>query len=174
MRNVDLQHPLYKKVFQNVFKSLQLSSLYVLYYDLDWSKDEILEYQATLQKVDEDVKSKKLTEREILEHNEQSINFDCVKENEQLPYRFKMKMCDVQYKQKMIATVGAATDSSAGIHLAFAVYTLSRYYHFDREQIMKWYNHLIEFCKLYVNGMTDKHVLQYFEQECQLHITEED
>lgn len=170
--NASKTHPLYGQTFQAMFISLQLCSAYVLYYDLDWDRDKVIEYQEILEKIDADVKKGTLTEREMITFVKDEIGFDCYKENQRLPYRTKAKMCKVKFKPKMVGTFSIGIDDSAGSHLAFSTYILCRYYDFNRKQIDEWYGYLIDFCELYKDGLTDDHVLEYFRKIAEIDIKE--
>lgn len=164
--------PLYKDAFYEVFKSMQLSAAYVLYYDIDFSKEEVEEFQSKLSVHSDESCNHEISEKELAAEFVSSLEFDCEKEADNFPLRVKLKMYGKKYKQKDVITVLTAATHAVSTYLILSIYTLTKDYEFDSVQIRDWFNHLVEFCRLYADGLTDAHVLQYFKQECDLEITE--
>lgn len=163
---------IYKRIFCNVFRALQLSGLYVLYYDLDWTESEIKEFGANLIEINRLNISGEIKLSEMRETICTITGVDCVEENDKFPYRTKIKMCDLSIRPKFSHILGISADDATEAYLELAFYTLVDKYEFDGDQLRDWVSHLKDFCKLYTQGMTDKHVLEYFEKEVGMTITE--
>lgn len=172
-RTVNKNSSLYKDVFYEVYKSMQLSSAYVLYYDIDLSKEELQDFNKKFCEHDQEDSDHKISEREIKSSILEEIGFDCKKESLNFPYRAKLKMYGKKTSSKTIATVSVAASNAVELYFTLCIYTLRTDYHFDIHQIMIWYEKLKEFARLYGDGLTDDHVFKYFMQECELECYEE-
>lgn len=172
MITVNKFSPIYRKAFYDVFKSMQLSGHYVLFYDMDFEKEWIVKFQSQCAEVNEEIQKKELHEADMEKFLKEEIGFDCKEYNKNFPYRTKVKMCEVQYKQKDSPSISAACNDACHLYFVLAAYTLVKKKDFTIDQLDTWYDKLIEFCYLYVTGMKDKHVFKYFEQEVDLKITE--
>lgn len=164
---------IYRNAFYNVFKSMQLSGSYVLYYDLDWSKEELINFQSECTDINHEITGHTLHERDMEETIKKKTGFDCRKKNSEFPYAYKMKMCDLKYPQKQTPTVATAVNDACGVYFILAGYTLVTRHNYTYDQLIEWYEKLKSFCWLYVTGMKDSHVFKYFSQEVGLEITED-
>lgn len=162
----------YTASFYDVFKSMQLSGAYVLYYELDWSKNQVIEFHNYLTKHSKENEDGKIKVNDIISIV-RKIGFDCREETSKFPYRTKLKMYESRYNKRDIVLVSTGADDAVGVYITLAAYTLMKNYNFDQSQLNLWCEKLKEFCKLYTEGMKDKHVLKYFDQECNLKITED-
>lgn len=172
-KNINKNSSIYKDAFYEVYKSMQLSSAYVLYYDIDFSKEELQDFNKKFVGHDEEDRNHKISEIEIKNTILQELNFDCRKESLNFPYRTKLKMYGKKTTSKTITTISTAASNAIELYLALCIYTLRKDYHFDIDRIQIWYQKLKEFTKLYGDGLTDDHVFKYFIQECELECHEE-
>ena len=171
--NVNRNSNLYKDACYEVYKSMQLSSAYVLYYDIDFSKEELQEFNKKFTKHDEEDSEHKISEIEIRNTILEELDFDCKKESVNFPYRAKLKMYGKKTTSNTITTVSVAASNAVELYLILCIYTLKNDYQFDAAKIQVWFDKLKEFAKLYGDGLTDEHVFKYFMQECELEIYEE-
>lgn len=112
-----------------------------------------------------------LVDREEVERHFKKVGFDCEEKASIFPYRAKVKMFGGKLKSKhdyalMLSCVNIAIES----YLVIAVYTLHKHYGFSWNDIPKWYNKCVEISELYSNGMTDKFVMQFLKDECDIDI----
>lgn len=173
LKRINKNSSIYKDAFYEVFKSMQLSSAYAIYYDMDFSKEELQEFSKNLARHDEEDRYHKISEGEIKENIIKELNFDCKKEALNFPYRAKLKMYGKKTTSKTIMTVSTAASDAVELYLILCIYTLRIDHQFDIIQIRKWYEKLKEFALLYADGLTDEHVFKYFIQECDLECYEE-
>ena len=164
----------YKSAFYEVFKSAQLSGDYVIYYDMDFSKEELKEFSRRLtlhnnEEVNHNIHLNDLR-TEILENYAFSAHLHAYK----FPYRAKLKMCGMKINTKNVVDFNAAATDALECYMLLVGHTLHVDYHFTRDQFTKWYKKFVDFCTLYADGLTDDHVFKYFMVECDLKITEED
>lgn len=164
---------LYKDVFYEVYKSMQLSGAYVLYYNIDLSKKELQDFNKKFCEHDQEDSDHKISEREIKSNILKELGFDCRKESLNFPYRAKLKMYGKKTSPKIITTVSVAASNAVELYLTLCIYTLRTDYAFDSAKIGIWYEKLKEFARLYGEGLTDEHVFKYFMQECELECYEE-
>lgn len=164
---------LYRDAFFEVFKSMQLSSAYTLYYDVDMSKEELQEFHKKLTIHNDEDLEHRLDKASIREEIKNKYQFDCTENATKFPFRVKMKMTGKHVKDTTLNTLTAAATDAIELFLTLAIYTMKTDYQFDKEKIYFWFMKLVAFCKLYADGLTDEHVLQYFMQECELEIYEE-
>ena len=90
--------------FWQTFKSMQMSCFYVLYYDIDFSKQKLKNYNEILRKNNEKIKNVS-TIRAEEERFIKNIGFDCEKEARNFPYRAKIRMYGKNPKQNQIKSV---------------------------------------------------------------------
>ena len=157
--------------FWQTFKSMQMSCFYVLYYDIDFSKQKLKNYNEILRKNNEKIKNVS-TIRAEEERFIKNIGFDCEREARNFPYRAKIRMYGKNPKQNQIKSVNSNMNDGIECYLVIAVYTLHYNYKFSGELIREWWNRMLDFSKNYVEGMNDDHVVKYFKQECDLDIAE--
>lgn len=157
-----------KNCYKETFWSMQLSSLYCLYYDIDFSKQKIRNFNKALTKHDEEARSRDIDLFEI-EHRFRKMGFDCEKEAIQFPFRAKVKMAGKIHTRDMDVAVHNINDAIE-TYLVLAIYTLRKNYHFSMDKIRQWWQCIRDFSINYATGMNDEHVIEYFIQECGLGI----
>lgn len=163
----------YQNAFYEVFKSAQLSGAYVIYYDIDFSKEELKNFSKKLIEHNTEEIDHKINLNYLRKLILEKYAFDVSKAAIAFPYRAKIKMYGKKTSSSDILTVTTACTDAVECYLLLAVYTLCIDYNFTQEQVVEWYEKFVEFCKLYADGLTDEHVFKYFIQECDLKITEE-
>jgi len=160
-----------EKTFSEVFYSMQLAAVYCLYYNMDFTKQKIKNFNSLLTKHNEEVTKMEIDIDEIEKKIEKMYNFKCYDEAYRFPLRAKMKMIPGKIKQSDMCLVFNKVNEAIEMYLVLAIYTLKKNYKFSGKQITEWWEYVKEFCKLYAEGMNDEHVIKYFEQECDLKIT---
>lgn len=163
---------IYKDAFYQVFKSIQLSGAYALYYDMDLSKEELLDFNKKMSAHNEEDLNHEINESVIEAKLITDHNFDCRKEACAFPYRAKIKMYGKKTNPKTIVSIRDAADSAIRLYLILAIYTLMKDYEYTIENVNLWVLKVKEFVKLYGDGLTDDHVFEYFMKECELEIEE--
>lgn len=171
---VDIQKrkALAENCFGEVFKSIQMTNLYVLYYIFDFSKQKIQNFNKIIRKHNTEYDLGIIKPQELEDKFKANIGFDCEKQAEKFPYRAKIKMYGKRLKTTQdydiaIKNINAAIET----YLILAVHTLHTNYKFSAKMIEVWWEECIKFSlDNYANGMKDEHVVQYFKQECDLDI----
>ena len=155
-----------------IFKSLQMANLYILYLEFDYSKQQIKNFNKRLHERCAEYKDDGSTMEEMKKKH-LNIGFDCTKEAVNFPYRVRRKMVDSRIvsmsdHMHLIASTNVAIET-------FLVLTLD-VLRYDRRlsgaDIKFWWEKYLEFAQLYADGLTDKHVEQYFDLECKLEFAE--
>lgn len=160
-------------VIHEVFKSIQLVAYYTLYYDQDFSKQQVKNFNKFLKKYNDEYKMHDIDALEELSNKlKENAGIDCRKMAVQFPYRPLMKLYGKPIKDMGIV-YNNAIDCLEGF-LLIGVHTLRKHYRFSADRIMEWWEQVIEFSRLYTEGLTDEHVIEYFMMECELEITEQE
>ena len=157
-------------VFHEVFKSMQLITYYVLYYDQDFSIQQVKNFNKFLAQHNEELRFHTNSVNKLEQIIKQNTGIDCEKMAKNFPYRVKMKLYGKKTKHPDVVYYNA-TDCIEDF-LIICIHTLRKNYRFSVTRINQWWEQVIEFSRLYVDGLTDEHVLKYFLQECGLEITE--
>ena len=158
-------------VRDKVFSSLQMTTYYTLYYDQDFSKQQVKNFNKFLKKYNEEFKlyeTEKL--KELDQKHKNNLGVDCWKMAVNFPHRPKMKLYGK--KTKHVDIVLQNTNECIEDYLLLCVFILHKHYRFSAARIKQWWEQVIEFSRLYVDGLTDEHVVKYFIQECNLKITD--
>lgn len=158
--------------FSGIFKSIQLAAVYCLYYNMDFTKQKVKNYNSILTRHNTEANNQEISVWEIEMDILKSVDFDCEKEAFQFPFRAKMKMAGKKIKPKDMAVAIQNINDALEVYLILSVYTLKKNYRFSNDQVKEWWDHVKDFCLLYAQGMHDEHVIEYFKQECDLVITE--
>ena len=166
------QTKLGEDVHCKVFKAIQLITYYVLYYDQDFSKQQLKNFNKFLKKHNEEMKMHDIKALvELDETLKRNVNIDCRKMAVEFPHRPKMKLYGKKTKDSIVV-LNNATDCIEDF-LLICIHTLRTNYKFSAKRINEWWEQVIEFSRLYTEGLTDEHVIKYFMQECELEITEQ-
>lgn len=174
MKQPNRNNATYEKAFYEVFKSAQLSGSYVIYYDIDFSKEELEDFSAKLIKHNREELNHTININMLRKFMLENFGFNTNEEIKKFPYRARIKMANTKTKPNMVLSVDIASKDALECYVLLAGYTLKKDFNFTKAQFMAWYNKLVEFCRLYSDGLTDKHVLEYFKMECNLTIEETD
>lgn len=158
-------------VNDRIFSSIQLAAYYTLYYDQDFSKQQIKNFNRFLRELNDEYKTYERSKVQKLSDDlKKNTGLDCRKMAVDFPYRIKMKMYGKPLGKDAMIVVNNATDCIEGF-LILGVTVLRRHYRFSAERIREWYGQMVEFTRLYVEGMKDSHVVEYFKLDCELEIT---
>lgn len=171
-KTINKSEKTYHDAFYEAFKSIQLSGAYTIYYELNFSKDELKEFNELLRKNNDKELQHVIQMKELESNIHANYNFDCVYAAAEFPYRAKLKMYGKKIIPKNVATIVAGTTDAIRFYLVLSIYTLVENYRFDEDMVKIFYEKLKEFCKLYADGLQNADVLKYFIQECDLKITE--
>lgn len=174
MNNAELKRRtnLANDVFSEVYKSLQLITYYVLYYNQDFSKQQIKNFNKFLNKYNEEMQLyEKNKLYELDQQFKDNLGIDCYKMAVNFPYRPKMKLYGKKTKNSDVVIVLKNANYCIEDFLILCIYTLRTNYKFSAQRISEWWEQVIEFSRLYAEGLTDEHILKYFMQECDLEIT---
>lgn len=174
MKPVNKRGCVYRNAFYEVFKSAQLSGAYTIYYDMDFSKEELQEFSNKLEEHNNEEINHNIHLADLRNFALEKYQFDGPAEAYKFPYRAKLKMYGKKTTPKSIIDINVAATDALECYMLLVGYTLHTDYGFTKDQFMKWYEKFVDFCKLYSDGLTDEHVLEYFIQECNLTIKEED
>lgn len=151
------------KLFSETYSSIQLSFYYCLYYDEDFSKQQIKNFNKFVGKKNSEL----ATAMDIVQNMEgQKLDFKVMVNR--IPARAKM-----QLKKRVKGRIkpNVALDYINDAILTFstiAISVLREHYHFSYERILKLWDEIIDFMSNYSTGMQDSHVIKYFIQECGL------
>ena len=144
---------------------------YTLYYDQDFSKKQVQNFNEFLKKYNEEFKlyeTEKLNELDM--KFKKNLDIDCRKMAVNFPHRPKMKLYGKKNKHADIVLHN--TNDCIEDYLLLAVLILHKHYRFSAARINQWWEQAVEFSRLYVDGLTDEHVVKYFIQECNLKIVD--
>ena len=169
----DRDFKLAKNCYSEVFTSMQLICLTVLYSEVedggfDFSKERIKNFHEFLTKHNQE-NVDGLLGLDEKEGSYRRCGLDCEKEAEKFPYRAKIKMYGKPVKslrdnEIFLASVNAAIES----YLILAIYTLRKHYYFTWAMIHHWWESCLDIAYLYARGMTDDFVMQFMKDECNL------
>ena len=162
-----------KNVIDEVFKSIQLAAYYTLYYDQDFSKQQIKNFNYFLKQTNREYRMSDTEKLEKISEDYKKLGIDCRKMAVNIPYRAKVKMYGKPLGRDAAIVVNNATDSIEGFFL-LGVTILRKHYKFSVKRILEWYEQIVEFSKLWADGMKDEHVVQYFIMACDLEISGEE
>lgn len=151
--------------YVKIFKNLQLAGLYVLYNDedgFDFTKQKSMNVTGKMKKLDaEIVENPMLREEEQHKWCKRGWNVDRMALD--FPYRIKIAMVQ-QKKPKNLAQVKLASEIAISYYMYLATHVLRESYNFTWDDMKKFWVQIVEFCRLYVDGMIGKDVLKYFEE----------
>lgn len=175
MNNLKIHKQTYTTVFYSVFKSMQLSGSYVLYYDLfeKWDTDDLVSFHNMLTEHDSENKEGNLPSENMRQFVKQETGIDPDTLLCKIHPRILLKMANTRYSTKHVTTVMASAKDAIELYARMATYTLVIDYHCDSTTLTIWAEKLNEFCKLYGQGLNDDHVFKYFKDLCDLKITED-
>lgn len=162
---------IYSNAFANTFEAMQCMCWTVLYYDFDFDKDKLIEFQKGLTKHDKiiDEKQKYVEAYEMIRDEYQ---IDCHKLATSFPYISKMKMAGYDKRRvKGVKAALVACDNAIEVFLVIFFYEIIKEWGYNREQALECYEQMKNNALLYRKGMTNEFVKQYFKDEADLIIT---
>lgn len=174
MKNCNKKSKAYQDAFYHVYQAAQLSGAYVMYYDIDFSKEELKEFMNKLLEHNHEELNHTITMKKLREFALEVYDFDSANQAASFPFRSRIKMTGIKSKPGIINELSVASMEAIEINTLLTAYTLKTDYDFSKELFMVWYNKFVEFCNLFAEGLTDAHLFEYFKKECGLTITEVD
>lgn len=157
--------------FLDIFTSMQMVNFYILYYEFDFSKKKVENYNEILRRHNKEYDDGGFTSDEMEQKHLKGLGFDCWKEAMKFPYRARRKMFGGKTKNMADYEIFlTSTNAAIETYLILAVHTLHQNYRFSGAMIHRWWEKFIDFAMLYAEGLTDEHIAKYFKQECDLDI----
>lgn len=160
-----------RELIAQMFETIQLAGSYVLYYDEDHSKQQIKNMNSYMREVDMGVGDR--PEIEVLEkiiYDKSGI--DIVKMAKEIPIRVMIELAKRSNKKLRIAgEIPLACRQAVELYLVEMIPILQKHYKYSVARIEKWWIEILAFLPLYSTGLTDDHIVKYFDQECNLEIT---
>lgn len=163
---------LYKDSLYQVFKSMQLASAYTLYYDVDFTKEEVQEFQKKMTLHNEEHLHGTIMRDDMWRKIKETYAFDCYIESRAIGPKTRLKMTKRKVTPKATPTLLSAATDAIEIFYLLCCYTMALDFQLLPQKFDLWNEKLKEFCNLYGNGLKDEDVFTYFMQECGLEITE--
>ena len=162
-----------ERIFRETFKSAQLLNLTVLYYDFDFSKEELISICNKLIEND----SKLDDVNWCIENTfklEKMLGSPISSIIREFPYRSRIKMMGGIPRGDMQVVNIANESSSKAITSLFllVVSTMIDEKKWDRNNIETWWQHMKENSENYKKGMTDSFIAEYFKEQIDVEITD--
>lgn len=130
---------IYSNAFANTFEAMQCMCWTVLYYDFDFDKDKLINFQKGLTNKDKiiDDKQKFFDVEQMLQTD---YDIDCEKLAISFPYISKMKMAAYNNKNvKGTMAVKSACDNAIKTFLVIFFYELIKEWGYEREELLECY-----------------------------------
>lgn len=160
------------RTFEEVFRSMQLLNYTVLYYDFNFSKEDIKTFNQNITDYNNSCIDDKEAFFKEIDRLLTEYNFSCEKSAKEFPARAKMKM--MQYKCKDMKEWDVALHNSTDaveVCLVLFLRELTTTWSKDASDVALYWEKMKENSINYANGMTDDFVRQYFRDELDLDIT---
>lgn len=160
------------KSFAEVFKSMQLLNLTVLYYDFDFDKESIKAYNANITKYNNECLDCKETFFAEEERILKVYRFSCEESAKVFPTRAKMKMIGVKKFRSMADWDIALQNATDAINVCLVLF-LHEFINVMQPSISDvalYWRCMRQNAENYANGMTDDFVVQYFRDQIDLDI----
>lgn len=177
MQKVMYNKSLSENCFMKLFYSMQLINFAVLYAPteeggFDFTKQKVKNFNKILRRHNQEYDDGGLISTLVEKNHNDKFGFDCRLEAQNFPYRPKMKMYGKQPRNMADHNLALVSINGAiETYLILAIHTLHENYRFNKDMVWQWWNKFKEVAELYVNGMSDDFVIQYFKDECDLDIT---
>lgn len=177
MQKVQRSKTLSENCFMEIFDSMQLINFTVLYAPIedggfDFTKKKLLNFNKILTRHNQEYDEGGFTSAGMEASFIKKFGFDCRMEAKNFPYRPKMKMYGGRKPKSMteheivLVSINAAIET----YLILAIHTLNQNYRFNKDMIWKWWKKFKEYSELYVDGLTDEFIIQYFVDQCGLKV----
>lgn len=153
------------RCFSKVFTSLQLCSWYVLYAPeyFDWNYEQCKGFSDKMHGHNIEYGMAGDEYPIIRDKLSGDIGVDIVSEAKKFPYRVKINMYGGKVNQKNVTNIVFAMNLAIESVLFLGLYTLYHDFSIAPEDIREVFiPHLMEIAWNYANGMTDKHMIKYF------------
>jgi len=176
MQQIERNKSLSENSFNELFESLQLINLTVLYAPkeengFDFNREQLNCFNRAIKEFNESYEDNGPTYLEVMKSHMDTYEFDCTKEAVNFPYRPKLKMYGKSFRNMneheiILISINGAIET----YLVLALHVLRDIFHFSREDILIWWNKFKEISELYVDGMTDEFIMKYLKDECGMKI----
>lgn len=153
------------RCFSKVFTSLQLCSWYVLYAPeyFNWDYERCKDFSDKMHGYNLEYGMARDEYPVIRDKLSGQIGLDIVAEAKRFPYRVKIKMYGEKVSQKNITDIVFALNLAIESVLFLGLYTLYHDFNVTPEDIREAFiPRLMEIAWNYADGMTDNHMIQYF------------
>lgn len=166
-----------ENTFANTFNVFQLSVMYVLYVDQDeemgiqgenFSKVKLENFNAFLSECDKNM-GKEEVENAVQKYKKVGIDFEAYAKS--FPFRARLKFAKLK-RVKNAELLAYNTNVAIRVMMVMVVTVLKEHYHYKYQELQAFMENVKKFALLYTNGLQNKHVIQYFKQECNLDIVE--
>ena len=160
------------KSFTDTFRSMQYLNYCTVYYDFDFNKEQIKQFNANAI----DYNNSVLDSKEDFFKEEQRIldeyGFDCEKAAKEMPMRAKLKIIGIKPNSKNLAFKLKECNDAIEMCLVLFIHELTTTWSMVADDIKLYWDKMKEYSMSYANGMTDAFVEQYFIDQIDLKITE--
>lgn len=160
------------KSFENTFRSMQYLNYCTVYYDFDFDKEQIKQFNANVT----DYNNTSLDNTEAFYAEESRIRteygFDCEKAAKEMPMRAKLKIIGIKPKSKNVAFKLKECGDAIEICLVLFIRELTTTWGKGADDIKLYWHKMKEYSMNYANGMTNEFVQKYFMDQIDLEITE--
>lgn len=160
----------YNKAFENTFESLQCVCWSTLGYDFDFhNKEDLIKFQNGLTEHDKIIDDKN-GYNSINDMLRTKYNLDCHKLACDFPYITKMHMANFDKRKDKAKAAIVGCNNSIETFLVICFYELISEWNFNRENLIKLYEKMVEYGDLYRQGMDRNFVKKYFKEYFDLDI----
>ena len=159
------------KSFEKMFRAMQYLNLCTLYYDFDFDKEQLKQFNANVT----DYNNSSLTTENFYTELARIYNqygFDCKKAIFEFPFRAKLKILEVKPGGRYITDNLKESNNAMQICLVLFIRELITSWGKSAGDIQLYWSKMKEYSLNYANGMTNEFVQQYFIEQIDLAITE--
>lgn len=176
MQQIERNKSLSENSFNELFASLQLVNLTVLYAPteedgFDFNRDQLACFNHSIKEFNESYEDNGPTYIEVMKSHIDNYEFDCTKEAVNFPYRPKLKMYGKPFRNmKEHEIILISINGAIETYLVLALHVFRETFQFSKEDVRKWWNKFKETSELYVDGITDEFIMKYLKDECGMKI----
>lgn len=161
--------------FVKVFESIQMCAYYCLYIDEDddlelegndFTKQKIQNFNKFVAERNSELETSDQL-NEVKAKIKKNLDIDTMSLARKIPLRARLKMLGTK-KFKYPDVIMKNTNDGIDTFLILAIDVLHTHYRFSRDRILRWWDSVITFSRSYAYGLEDKHVVEYFKEECKL------
>lgn len=160
------------KSFENTFRSMQYLNYCTVYYDFDFDKEQIKQFNANAMEYNHTVFDN--AESFFAEEKRLSskYGFDFQKAVKEMPMRAKLKIIGIKQNSKNTAYKLKECHDAIEMCLVLFIHELTTSWGKNTDDIKLYWQKMKEYSMNYANGMTDAFVQQYFIDQIDLAITD--